>query len=54
KEGKSQLVSAVGCTGGQHRSVALAERLGKYRNEVFEYNVYVHHRYAHIESGEKP
>ncbi|WP_257877351.1 hypothetical protein, partial [Staphylococcus aureus] len=22
-------------------------------NEVFEYNVYVHHRDAHIESGEK-
>ncbi|WRN75317.1 RNase adapter RapZ [Staphylococcus aureus] len=39
--------------GGQHRSVALAERLGNYLNEVFEYNVYVHHRDAHIESGEK-
>ncbi|WP_258180467.1 hypothetical protein, partial [Staphylococcus aureus] len=24
-----------------------------YLNEVFEYNVYVHHRDAHIESGEK-
>ncbi|CXJ07782.1 ATP-binding protein UPF0042%2C contains P-loop [Staphylococcus aureus] len=53
KEGKSQLVIAIGCTGGQHRSVALAERLGNYLNEVFEYNVYVHHRDAHIESGEK-
>jgi len=27
KEGKSQLVIAVGCTGGKHRSVAVAEHL---------------------------
>ena len=53
KEGKSQLVIAIGCTGGQHRSVALAKRLGEYLNEIFDYNVYVHHRDAHIESGEK-
>ena len=29
KEGKSQLVIAIGCTGGQHRSVALSEYYAK-------------------------
>lgn len=30
KEGKSELVIAVGCTGGKHRSVTIAENLGAY------------------------
>ncbi len=29
KEGKSQVVIGIGCTGGKHRSVAIAEYLGK-------------------------
>lgn len=50
KEGKSQLTIAIGCTGGQHRSVALAKRLGEDIKENFDYVVYTSHRDAHIES----
>ncbi len=42
REGKSQLVIAIGCTGGQHRSVTLAEYLGKYFSN--EYKTIVSHR----------
>lgn len=42
REGKAQLVIAVGCTGGQHRSVTLAEFLGdRYKDE---YDTRVTHR----------
>ncbi len=33
-EGKTYLTVALGCTGGKHRSVALAERLGQYFRSV--------------------
>lgn len=34
QEGKSQVVIGIGCTGGKHRSVAIAEYLGKELAEV--------------------
>lgn len=33
KEGKSQLVIAIGCTGGKHRSVTFAELIGEHLKE---------------------
>ena len=43
KEGKSYLTIALGCTGGQHRSVALAEEIKKRLSEV-GYRTKVTHR----------
>ncbi|MGM0855094.1 MAG: RNase adapter RapZ [Bacillota bacterium] len=42
REGKSQLVVAIGCTGGQHRSVALAEYLGHHFES--DYQTKISHR----------
>ncbi|MDF0728301.1 RNase adapter RapZ [Cytobacillus sp. S13-E01] len=42
REGKSQLVLAIGCTGGQHRSVTLAEYFGKYYAK--DYKTHISHR----------
>ena len=42
-EGKPQLSIAVGCTGGQHRSVAIAEVTGRYL-ERQHYHVSISHR----------
>lgn len=43
KEGKSQLVVAIGCTGGNHRSVVFAEELAKHFSRHWD-NVTVNHR----------
>ncbi len=43
KEGKSQIVFAIGCTGGNHRSVAFAEALKEHFSKKWE-NVTVSHR----------
>ena len=42
-EGKSYLTVAVGCTGGRHRSVVLAEELGGYLRKA-RYDIKVFHR----------
>ena len=43
-EGKSYLTVSIGCTGGRHRSVALAEELGRRLTEKQRANVKVTHR----------
>lgn len=43
KEGKSQIVFAIGCTGGNHRSVAIAEALKEHFDKKWD-NVSVNHR----------
>ncbi len=43
-EGKAHLVIAIGCTGGRHRSVAIAEHLGERYRESEELDVAVAHR----------
>lgn len=46
KEGKSQLVIAVGCTGGKHRSITFARLLGEFCQKQ-GYAPAVQHRDAH-------
>ena len=43
-EGKNQLVIAVGCTGGKHRSVAMANALYGHLAALGEYGIKIEHR----------
>lgn len=43
EEGKAYLTVAIGCTGGRHRSVAVAERLGAHLKNL-GYRVLIQHR----------
>ena len=43
KEGKRQLIIAIGCTGGRHRSVAIANEIYQNLHEK-NYDVYIEHR----------
>lgn len=44
KEGKYQLVVAIGCTGGQHRSVTLANALYREMKDKGNYGLSISHR----------
>jgi len=43
-EGKNQLIISIGCTGGKHRSVTLANKLYEYLSQQNEYSVKIEHR----------
>lgn len=43
-EGKNQLVISIGCTGGKHRSVTLANELFKRLSNKSEYGLQIEHR----------
>lgn len=45
-EGKTNLVVAIGCTGGQHRSVTIANELFEWLSHT-EYNARIEHRELH-------
>lgn len=50
-EGKSYLTVGIGCTGGRHRSVALAEAIAQHLREQ-DVDVTVHHRDAGLGADE--
>ena len=49
KEGKNQLVIAIGCTGGKHRSVTIACEVFERLKQAGRYEVHLEHRDAGID-----
>ena len=52
KQGKNQLVIAIGCTGGMHRSVAIANALFEQLKKTHD-SVYIEHRDLDVEQKSK-
>ena len=44
KEGKNQLIIGIGCTGGKHRSVTLANELYRRMKDKGNYGMTIYHR----------
>jgi RNase adapter protein RapZ len=53
RSGRSRLTVAIGCTGGQHRSVALAVRIAEGLTDLSD-TVGVHHRDLEAQSAAQP
>lgn len=49
KEGKYRLVIAIGCTGGRHRSVTLANELYKRMKKEGKYGIKLYHRDLNVQ-----
>ena len=47
-DNRNYLTIAIGCTGGKHRSVFLAEQIAQLISENFDYNVIIRHRQMSI------
>lgn len=54
RRGFKNLMVSFGCTGGQHRSVYLAEQLAKHLRQKNEVEVIVHHRELERSAAENP
>ena len=52
-EGKNQLVISIGCTGGKHRSVTIANALYQMLEEQESYGVRIEHRDIELDAVTK-